>query len=215
MKVYDYWRSGASFRVRIALNLKNISAEQISIHLSKDGGMQHSDEYKAINPQELLPTLITEDGHRLTQSMAILEYLDEIYPEPALLPADPIGKAHVRSLANIIAADTHPIQNLRVLQKLKASGWDQEQVNEWVAHWIELGFNSLEKIINQADVQGQYLYGDEITLADIALVPQMVNAKRFGADLSGCPRVVETIERLLQVPAFDKAQPQNQPDAEV
>ncbi len=211
MKLYDYWRSATAFRVRIALNHKNIPYEQFSVHLIKDGGEQHGDAYRAINPQGLVPAL-EHDGHIITQSMAIVEYIDEIYPDNPLMPSDALGRARVRAMANVIAADTHPIQNLRVMQKLKSMGIDQEGVNAWEAHWIETGLNALEKLL---DKNGQYFYGDTVTIADIAIAPQMVNAKRFNADLSACPNVVERIERLMALPAFDAARPEAQPDAEV
>lgn len=212
IKLYDYWRSAASFRVRIALNIKGLDYTAESIHLTRDGGAQHSDAYKAVNPQELVPSLV--DGEDvLTQSMAIIEYLDEVYPTPALLPSDPAEKAKVRAMANIIAADTHPIQNLRVLQKVKAEGFDQEQTNKWAAHWIELGFQAIEKQL-QARPECLYFCGDTVSIADIAIAPQIVNAKRFGADLSKTPLVVEKIERLMALPAFSDAKPENQPDAE-
>ena len=213
IKLYDYFRSGAAFRVRIALNLKGLSYEQIPVHLLKDGGQQHSEAYKAINPQELVPTLDI-DGTLISQSLAILEYLEETYPEPPLLPSDAAGRARVRAMAQIICADTHPLQNLRVQHKLKTLGLSQEQVTDWAGHWIKLGFQTLESMLHDAPVQGPYFYGDQVTLADIAIVPQMVNAKRLGLDLSPYPRVVETIDRLMTLPAFVKAAPENQPDAE-
>ncbi len=211
MKLYDYWRSGASFRVRIALNIKGIDYQQQAVNLIKDGGQQHNDDYRAINPQGFVPALVT-NGESITQSMAIIEYLNEVHPNPPLLPAEPLARARVRAMANVIAADTHPIQNLRILQKLKAIDFDQTQVNEWGAHWIEQGFASLERMLDNGP-KGEFFFGDTVTLADIAIAPQMLNAERFEADLSKTPRVVEKIKRLFELPEFDKAKPENQPDA--
>lgn len=211
-KLHDYFRSGASFRVRIALNLKGINFEQLSVHLTRGGGEHLTEEYRAVNPQQLLPSL-EHDGKIMTQSLAILEYLEELFPEPSLLPKDPFERAQVRAMAQIIGADTHPIQNLRVLKYLKGKNFDQDAVNAWAAHWIETGFQALEGLIlKQGERAGQYFYGDTITLADVVIAPQLVNAKRFGADLSKTPRVVERIERLMVQPAFDAARPERQPD---
>ena len=213
IKLYDYFRSSASFRVRIALNLKGLDYEKIAIHLVKDGGQQLSDDYRVINPQRLVPALQHGDN-LLTQSIPILEYLDEQFPEPPLLPADAVGRAQVRAMAQVIGADTHPIQNLRVLKYLKHSGFDQDGINAWASHWIETGFAALEAMLDKQQQKGPFFWGDRVTLADIVIAPQLLNAKRFGADLTGTPRVVEICERLLELPAFDDARPENQPEFE-
>jgi len=214
MKLYTFFRSSASFRVRIALNLKGLQYEQVPIHLRRGGGEQLSAAYKAINPQALVPAL--EDGGKiLTQSLAIIEYLEERYPQPPLLPRDPADKAVVRSMALIIACEVHPIQNLRVLQYIKRE-YDQsdEQVNRWAQHWIDLGLAALEQTIVAQVRRGRFCFGDIPTLADICLVPQLGNARRYGCDLSPYPAIIEIEKNCMALRAFADAAPEKQPDAE-
>lgn len=213
MKLYTFFRSSASYRVRIALNLKGLAYEQAPIHLRRGGGEQFSAAYRAINPQELVPAL-EDDGKIFTQSLAIIEYLEEKYPKPALLPADSAGRAIVRSMALIIACEVHPIQNLRVLNYLKSSyNQSDEQVNQWARHWIDLGLFALEQSIIKHG-GGQFCYGQAPTLADICLIPQLGNARRFGCDLSRYPTILAIEKNCLALPAFADAAPERQPDAE-
>jgi maleylacetoacetate isomerase len=214
MKLYTFFRSSASFRVRIALNLKGLKYEQAPIHLRRGGGEQLSAAYKAINPQALVPAL--EDGGKiLTQSLAIIEYLEERYPQPPLLPRDPADKAVVRSMALTIACEVHPIQNLRVLQYVKREyNQSDEQVNRWAQHWIDLGLAALEQMIVAQARRGRFCFGDTPTLADICLVPQLGNARRYGCDLSPYPAIMEIEKNCMALPAFADAAPEKQPDAE-
>jgi maleylacetoacetate isomerase len=212
--LYGYFRSSAAFRARIALNLKGIKPELRFVHLLKDGGHQHTDEYRAINPQELVPTLV-HDGHAIGQSLAIIEYLDEIVPEPPLLPADPAGRARVRQLAYAVACEMHPLNNLRVLRYLKRTlHQDDEHILQWQRHWIELGFAALEVLLANSPDTGRFCHGDQPTLADICLIPQMANARRVNLDLSPYPTLVRIEETALAHPAFEAALPKNQRDAE-
>ena len=214
MKLYTFFRSSASYRVRIALNLKGLAHEQIPIHLRRGGGEQFSAAYKAINPQALVPAL--EDGGRvLTQSLAIIEYLEERYPEPPLLPKDPADRATVRAMALVIACEVHPIQNLRVLNYLRSELKQPEtEANRWAQHWIALGFSALEQMVHAAPKRGKFCFGDSPTLADLCLVPQLSNARRFDCDLSPYPTLVQIDAHCATLPAFAKAAPENQPDAE-
>ena len=214
MKLYTFFRSSASYRVRIALNLKGLQYEQAPIHLRRGGGEQLSAAYKAINPQALLPAL--EDGGKiLTQSLAIIEYLEERYPQPPLLPRDPADKALVRSMALIIACEVHPIQNLRVLQYVKREyNQSDEQVNRWAQHWINLGLAALEQMIVAQPRRGKFCCGGTPTLADICLVPQLGNARRYGCALSQYPAIMEIEKNCMALPAFTDAAPEKQPDAE-
>ena len=214
MKLYTFFRSSASYRVRIALNLKGLKYEQAPIHLRRGGGEQLSATYKAINPQALVPAL--EDGGKiLTQSLAIIEYLEERYPQPPLLPPDPADKALVRSMALVIACEVHPIQNLRVLQYVKREyNQSDEQVNRWAQHWINLGLAALEQMIVTQPRRGKFCFGDTPTLADICLLPQLGNARRYGCDLSPYPAIIEIEKNCMALAAFADAAPEKQLDAE-
>ena len=214
MKLYTFFRSSASYRVRIALNLKGLAYEQAPIHLRRDGGEQLSAAYRVINPQALVPAL--EDGGRImTQSVAIIEYLEEKHPKPPLLPLDPADKALVRSMAMIIACEVHPIQNLRVLNHVKKEyGQTDEQVNRWAQHWIDLGLSALETMITAAPSRGKFCFGNSPTLADICLVPQLGNARRYGCDLAKYPAILEIEKNCMALAAFADAAPEKQPDAE-
>jgi maleylacetoacetate isomerase len=214
MKLYTFFRSSASYRVRIALNLKGLQYEQQPIHLRRGGGEQLQAPYTTINPQALVPAL-EDNGRVLTQSLAIIEYLDERYSNPPLLPKDPADKALVRSMALVVACEIHPIQNLRVLNYLKsAHGQGDEQVNRWAQHWIDLGLTALEQMIVTQLVRGQFCFGDRPTLADVCLVPQLGNARRFGCDVSRYPAILDIEKRCLAITAFADAAPEKQPDAE-
>src|SRR6185437_2734028 len=211
MKLYSYFRSSAAYRVRIALNLKGMPYEMVSIHLNKDGGVQNTAEYRAVNPQKLVPSLVLDRGDVLTQSLAIMEYLDETHPEPRLLPADPVERAKVRAVALAIACDIHPIDNLRVLQYLKrVLKHEQSDIDAWYHHWIIQGFNAIEAAI----APGPYCFGAQVTLADVCLVPQVFNARRLKVPLEAFPKIVAVESACLKLAAFDKARPENQPDAE-
>lgn len=214
MKLYTFFRSSASYRVRIALNLKGVRYEQAPIHLRRAGGEQLQPAFKALNPQALVPAL-EDDGRILTQSLAIIEYLDEKFPNPPLLPKDPADKALVRSMALVIACEVHPIQNLRVLNYVK-SAYNQtdEQVNRWSQHWMNLGFTALEQLIVAQPNRGRFCVGDMPTLADICLVPQLGNARRYGCDLSQYPAIHGIEKNCLALSAFSDAAPEKQPDAE-
>jgi maleylpyruvate isomerase len=213
MKLIGYFRSSAAFRVRIALNLKGIAVEHGSRHLRK--GEQASADYVAINPQKLVPTLVLDSGEVLTQSLAILEYLEETHPEPPLLPGDPVGRARVRALALIVTADVHPIQNLRVMAYLREKfGQTEESAFAWSRHWIETGFDSYEASVAKDARTGAYSHGDRPTLADLCLVPQVFNAQRFKVDMAKFPTIQRIHTTCMKHPAFDAAQPAKQPDAE-
>jgi maleylpyruvate isomerase len=207
LKLYDYFRSSACFRVRIALNLKKLDFELNPIHLVNNGGEQHTTNYQAFNPQALVPTLL-HDNQVLTQSLAIIEYLDELHPNPPLLPQNPLTKAQVRAFALSIAADIHPLNNLRVLQyltdDLKIAADDK---TKWYKHWVQKGLNALEKQLTSHHSTYSFCFGEEPTLAEICLVPQMYNARRFDCDLSFCPNLVRIDTLCQQLPAFKKAWP--------
>jgi len=213
MKLIGYFRSSAAFRVRIGLNLKGITVEHASRHLRK--GEQAAPDYVALNPQKLVPTLVLDSGEVLTQSLAILEYLEETHPEPPLLPEDPVGRARVRALALITAADVHPIQNLRVMAFLRDKfGQTEESTFAWSRHWIETGFAAYEASVAGDRRTGAFSHGDRPTLADLCLVPQVFNAQRFKVDMSRYPTVQRIYTTCMSLPAFDAAQPAKQPDAE-
>lgn len=213
MKLFTYFRSSASFRVRIALNLKGLDYEAVSVHLKN--GEHRNEKYLDLNPTGLIPTLIDNDlpqNQALGQSMAILEYLDETHPEPPLIYGSAMDKARIRALANIIACDIHPLNNLRILHYLKNNlAQDQDSINIWYQHWIIQGFDALEKMV---DHEG-YCFGDKVSLADLCLIPQIWNAERFKVDMSAYPALREINTNLLKLEAFDKALPENQFDAEV
>lgn len=214
MKLYTFFRSSASYRVRIALNLKGLDYEQVPIHLRRGGGEQFSAPYKSINPQALVPAL-EDDGRILTQSLAIMEYLEELYPKPPLLPADPADRALVRSMALIIACEVHPIQNLRVLVYLKNSlHQSDDDLNRWARHWIDLGLSALDQTVAAGPKRGKFCFGDTPTLADICLVPQLANGRRFGCNLSLYPTLLQIENACNALPAFANAAPEKQPDAE-
>jgi maleylacetoacetate isomerase len=211
VKLYGYFRSSAAYRVRIALNLKNLPYEQAAVHLTRNGGWQWSEEFRAINPQKRVPALVLPGGDTLLQSLAIIEYLDEIAPEPPLLPKDPVARAHVRAVAQIIACDIHPLNNLVALNYLKGPlGHDQAAVDEWYRHWVVQGLDAIEALLRP----GPYAFGAHVTLADLCLVPQMFNARRFKVDMAKYPQIAAVDAACLKLPAFDKARPENQPDAE-
>ncbi|WP_460862057.1 maleylacetoacetate isomerase [Rheinheimera gaetbuli] len=212
MKLYGYWRSSAAYRVRIALNLKQLSFENLPVHLVKNGGEQHSDSYKVLNPAELVPTFIDGDIS-LNQSLAIIEYLEEMHPEPALLPQEPAAKAKVRALALDIACDIHPLNNLRVLQYLSGTlALTDEAKTAWIQHWLHTGFNALEQRLTCS--AGHYCFGDSLTLADICLVPQVYNAQRFSLDMTAYPVIAAIHHHCQQLAAFALAAPEQQPDAQ-
>ncbi len=210
--LHGYFRSSAAFRVRIALALKGLDYQQTFIHLRR--GEQKSDAYRALNPMQLLPTLVDGDLV-LTQSPAILEYLEEAYPTPALLPADTAGRARVRALMNVVACDIHPVDNLRILQYLGTElAQTPAAVETWYNHWIALGFTALEAML-VAGPNGRFAHGDAVTLADVMLVPQVMNARRYGSfDFAPYPRLMGVFAAAMALPAFDLTQPSKQPDAE-
>lgn len=209
MILHGYFRSTASWRVRIALGLKGLEAGQVIHHLRK--GEQRAPEYLALNPQGLLPSFVTDDGAVLTQSLAIIEYLDETSPEPSLLPADPVQRAKVRAVAQAVACDIHPVQNLKVLQRLRDLGLGEEVVQDWASTVIEEGLDAVDKLL--ADQPGPFAFGDGPTLADLCIVPQLGNARRFGVEVRW-PRLLALEAACLELPAFQNAAPGKQPDAE-
>ncbi|PMQ18307.1 maleylacetoacetate isomerase [Janthinobacterium sp. AD80] len=216
MKLYTYFRSSAAYRVRIALNLKGIAYDSIPVHLLQDGGQQLLPAYRAVNPSALVPAL-DDEGAILTQSLAMLEYLEETRPGVPLLPPDALGRARVRALALAIACDAHPLTNLRVLKYLKNTlGLSEEAKQEWYRHWMAEGLAAFEALLAQGDPKGTRLFchGDGPTLADCCLVPQVFNAQRFAIDLAPYPRVARIHAHCVSLPAFAAAHPSRQPDAE-
>ena len=212
MKLYDFFRSSAAYRVRIALNLKGLEAERAFVHLRR--GEQFEEAYLRLNPQGVVPTLI--DGEVVIgQSLAILEYLEETRPLPPLLPADPVGRARVRQLALIVACEVHPLNNLKVLTYLKDElGAAEEAVNTWYRHWVAKGLGAIEALLEGGPEGGAFCHGERPTLADVFLVPQVYNARRFDCDLSALPRVLAIDAACAALDAFRDAAPGNQPDAE-
>jgi maleylpyruvate isomerase len=211
VKLYSYFRSSAAYRVRIALNLKGLPYEQSSVHLTRNGGWQWSEEFRAINPQKRVPALALDNGQILLQSLAIVEYLDEVHPEPPLLPADPVARAHVRAVSQIIACDIHPVNNLVVLNYLKGPlKHDQATVDDWYRNWVIQGFDAIEALLRP----GPYAFGAQVTMADLCLVPQVFNARRFKVDFANYPKIAAVDAACLKLPAFDRARPESQPDAE-
>ena len=214
LRLYTYWRSSAAYRVRIALAVKGLPYESVPRHLLRDGGQHRQADYLATNPQGLIPAL-EHDGCVVTQSLAICEDLDEVFPQPPLLPADPRGRAAVRAMALAIACDIHPLNNLSVLQYLRGElGQDDASVARWMRHWIDRGFGALEQLIARHSVDGRHCYGDSVTVADVFLVPQVVNSQRVQLDLSPYPRLAAVARHLEALPAFAAARPEAQPDAE-
>lgn len=211
MKLYSYFRSSAAYRVRIALNLKGIPFETAPIHLVKDGGQHRAAEYRAVNPQMRVPALALDEGQVLVQSLAIIEYLDQVHPEPPLLPSDPVLRAKVRAVALIVACDIHPLNNSGTLAYLRERlAQDQAAVDAWYAHWIREGFDAIENLIEP----GPYAFGAQPSLADVCLVPQVYNARRFKVPIDAYPKIAGVNAACRELPAFKEAEPQRQPDAE-
>ena len=213
MKLYDYFRSSAAYRVRIALNLKGLAPAREFVHLRRN--VQRSDDYLALNPQGLVPILVTDGGEVLTQSLAIIGYLDDIHPDPPLLPAAVADRARVRGIALEIACDIHPLNNLRVLQYLKNTlGVSEEQKDAWYKYWIDVGLEALETRLARDKATGRFCHGDAPTLADICLVPQLANARRMNIDVAPFPTLIRIDAACNNLPAFADAAPAKQPDAE-
>jgi maleylpyruvate isomerase len=214
MKLYTYFRSSAAYRVRIALNLKSLPYEAVPVHLVKHGGEQLTATYRAINPSALVPSL-QDDGATITQSMAILEYLEETHPAVPLLPSTPLARARVRELAQMVACDIHPVNNLRILRYLvRTLGIGDEAKNEWYRHWVQEGFGALEAQLARDPAPGRFCHGDTPTIADCFLVPQVYNASRFDIDMAPYPRIAAIDAACAQLPAFQAAHPAQQPDIE-
>ena len=213
LHLYSYWRSSAAYRVRIGLNLKGLAYETVPVHLVRDGGEQHADAFRALNPQELVPVL--KHGDRvLPQSLAILEYLDETWPEPALLPATSRDRQRARAIAYAVACDIHPLNNLRVLQYFDRT-WNvpQPERDEWVRHWVVGGLAAVEAMLSDHPSTGEFCEGDIAGLADCCLIPQVYNARRFGVDMDQFPTIARIDATCMALPAFQAAKPENQPDA--
>jgi maleylacetoacetate isomerase len=212
--LYGYWRSSAAYRVRIALNLKGLEYENFPVHLTRDGGEQRQSAYVDLNPQMLVPTYVQDDTV-ISQSMAIIEYLEELYPHPPLLPEDPVSRARARQAAFAIACDIHPVNNVRVLQFLQRDlGVDDAGKLKWYRHWILENFPALERWASQSAGEGPYFLGERVSIADVCLVPQMYNARRFDIPLDAYPRLVEIDRACLELTPFRNAVPENQPDAQ-
>jgi maleylacetoacetate isomerase len=212
MKLYTFWRSSAAYRARIAVNLKGLQPELVAVHLRRHE--QRAPAYLQRNPQGLVPALEI-DGTVIAQSLAIIEYLDEAYPQPPLLPKDPLARAQVRSMAYNIACDLHPLNNLRILQYLKDPlGHPQATIDAWYSHWVQVCFDALEQQVRAHSGDGRHAFGNSVTLADVCLVPQVYNARRFNCEISAYPRLVAVADALSLLPAFAAAAPDRQPDAE-
>jgi maleylpyruvate isomerase len=212
MKLYNYWRSSSSWRVRIALNLKGLAYEYVPVHLVKDGGEQHSPAYRALNPMRMVPTLEFEEGgtvRHLSQSLAILEYLEERYPSPALLPAEFWARARVRMMAELVNSGIQPLQNLAVLQRVKGELKGDDKA--WAAHWVDRGLAALHTLVQQT--AGRYCMGDDVSFADVCLVPQLYSARRFGVDLAPYALLTRIEAECAQLAAFQAAHADKQPDA--
>lgn len=212
--LHNYFRSSSAYRVRIALNLKGLPYDYVAVHLNRNGGEQFRPEYKALNPQGLVPVL-SEDGIHVSQSLAILEYLEEKYPDPALLPKSIEDRAYVRQLALAVACEIHPLNNLRVLKFITGSlGLSEDAKMHWIKHWTELGLSALEQEVSRSQKHGRFCFGDTPTMADCCLVPQLFNAQRFSIDLAPYPILVRIDEECRKLPAFESAHPARQPDSE-
>jgi maleylacetoacetate isomerase len=213
MKLYTYFRSSAAYRVRIAVNLKEVPCEFVSVDIRAGTNEHRRPEFLSINPQGLVPALATDEG-TVGQSLAIVEYLDEVYPNPPLLPRSPVERARVRAMALAVSCDMHPLNNLRVLSYLRSPlEHDEATVNAWYRHWIAAGFNGLEQEARRATGDGRHMFGSSVTLADVYIVPQMYNARRFKCDLEPYPTLRGICTHLETLPAFAKAAPEAQPDA--
>jgi maleylpyruvate isomerase len=209
--LYNYFRSSAAFRTRIALNLKGIPYESEAVHLTRDGGAQSTPAFRKINPQARVPALKLDNGDILVQSLAIMDYIEETHPQPPLLPKDPAARAHVRAVAQIVSCDIHPLNNTSVLNYLrKELKQDDAAVNAWYHHWVIAGFDAVEQLLKP----GKFAFGDNVTLADVCLVPQVYNARRFKVPLDKYPKILAVDTACRAIPAFEKAKPENQPDAE-
>ena len=211
MTLYTFFRSSAAYRVRIALNIKDLTTDMIPIHLQKEGGLNRKPQFRAVNPQMRVPALKLDGGDVLIQSLAMIEYLDEVHPQPPLLPRDSMERAKVRALAQVIACDIHPLNNVGPLRYLKRElGQPQEKIDAWYHYWILDGFDAVEALI----VAGPYAFGNEVTLADVCLVPQVYNARRFKVPLERFPKIVAVEAACRELTAFERAAPENQADAE-
>lgn len=210
MQLYSFFNSSTSYRVRIALALKGLDYDYKGINIRV--GEQRADDYRALNPSKGVPLLVDDEGNRLSQSLAIIDYLDETHPEPRLLPVEPLARARVLELANAIACDIHPVNNLRILGYLKNElKVSEEQKNDWYRHWIAEGFGAVEALLERHG-RGSYCFGEAPTLADCCLVPQVANAERMGCDLSAYPRMMAVYQHCQRQPAFQQAAPSRQPD---